>query len=43
VGYLVTILLQIYCWVCWWNSFKICEYVAKLHARRLIVSHTVCA
>jgi len=39
VDYSVIILLQICCWVCWWNkTFKICEHLVKLQARRMTVS-----
>jgi len=41
VGYSTIILLQIYCWICGETIFKVCGHLAKLHSRRLIVSHSV--
>jgi len=27
------ILLQIYCWICWWKNFENSQHLAKLWAR----------
>jgi len=34
-------LLQIHCWVCVLKNFKISQHLAKLQARKMIVTHTL--
>jgi len=35
-------LLQIHCWVCLWKNFKNSQHLAKLQARKLVVSRAPC-
>ena len=41
-GILNNSLLQSHYWVCLWKNYKISQHLAKLHARKLIVSCTLC-
>ena len=36
VGYFIIALLQIYCYVFWWKTLKIGQYLAKLYRKNIV-------